>query len=311
MDEYQDTNPIQEKLIERLCRFGANLCVVGDDDQTIYQWRGSAVSNILSFTERQARRADGHAGRQLPLLAGDRRARPGCGRAQRPGPAAEEHGRGRAPDLRARRHARADLRLGRRRGGVDLRPDRAAARDPVHRLPGRAAARAVLVGLRGAVPVGVQGRGRAGRRAAAAVDPVRDQGAYPAVRRTRGTGLRRLLPVRPAGGPGGRRGGRVARAPMSAYSRASLEAALPILEEARNWQQGERWGTYNIQRTYLRFLEALEHPGGDGAVVRRRRRGHCAAASWSSTTSASSARRSPTSSRSTSSPRRRPSTTRS
>ena len=53
VDEYQDTNPIQEQLIERLCRFGANLCVVGDDDQTIYQWRGSAVSNILSFTERQ------------------------------------------------------------------------------------------------------------------------------------------------------------------------------------------------------------------------------------------------------------------
>jgi DNA helicase-2/ATP-dependent DNA helicase PcrA len=40
-------------------------------------------------------------------------------------------------------------------------------------------------------------------------------------------------------------------------SRASLAVALPILEEARNWQQGERWGTYNIQRTYLRFLEAL------------------------------------------------------
>ena len=54
VDEYQDTNPIQEKLIERLCRFGANLCVVGDDDQTIYQWRGSAVANILSFVERKA-----------------------------------------------------------------------------------------------------------------------------------------------------------------------------------------------------------------------------------------------------------------
>jgi DNA helicase-2/ATP-dependent DNA helicase PcrA len=53
VDEYQDTNPIQEKLIERLCRFGANLCVVGDDDQTIYQWRGSAVRNILDFTKRK------------------------------------------------------------------------------------------------------------------------------------------------------------------------------------------------------------------------------------------------------------------
>ncbi len=53
VDEYQDTNPVQEQLIERLCRFGANLCVVGDDDQTIYQWRGSAVSNILSFARRR------------------------------------------------------------------------------------------------------------------------------------------------------------------------------------------------------------------------------------------------------------------
>jgi DNA helicase II / ATP-dependent DNA helicase PcrA len=53
VDEYQDTNPVQEELIEKLCRFGANLCVVGDDDQTIYQWRGSAVSNILTFVERR------------------------------------------------------------------------------------------------------------------------------------------------------------------------------------------------------------------------------------------------------------------
>src|SRR6185437_12492499 len=53
VDEYQDTNPVQEELIEKLCRFGANLCVVGDDDQTIYQWRGSAVANILTFTTRQ------------------------------------------------------------------------------------------------------------------------------------------------------------------------------------------------------------------------------------------------------------------
>src|SRR5262249_3109125 len=52
VDEYQDTNPVQEHLIERLCQFGGNLCVVGDDDQTIYQWRGSAVSNILTFATR-------------------------------------------------------------------------------------------------------------------------------------------------------------------------------------------------------------------------------------------------------------------
>ncbi len=49
VDEYQDVNPLQERLISALVRFGANLCVVGDDDQTIYQWRGSEVRNILAF----------------------------------------------------------------------------------------------------------------------------------------------------------------------------------------------------------------------------------------------------------------------
>lgn len=54
VDEYQDVNPIQERLVERLVHYGANLCVVGDDDQTIYQWRGSEVSNIISFASRYA-----------------------------------------------------------------------------------------------------------------------------------------------------------------------------------------------------------------------------------------------------------------
>ncbi len=54
VDEYQDVNPIQEKLVARLVHFGANLCVVGDDDQTVYQWRGSEVSNILTFDRRYA-----------------------------------------------------------------------------------------------------------------------------------------------------------------------------------------------------------------------------------------------------------------
>jgi len=52
VDEYQDVNPLQERLVRGLIRFGANLCVVGDDDQTIYQWRGSAVANIVTFAQR-------------------------------------------------------------------------------------------------------------------------------------------------------------------------------------------------------------------------------------------------------------------
>jgi DNA helicase-2/ATP-dependent DNA helicase PcrA len=52
VDEYQDVNPLQEQLIRSLVRYGANLCVVGDDDQTIYQWRGSQVANIVTFAHR-------------------------------------------------------------------------------------------------------------------------------------------------------------------------------------------------------------------------------------------------------------------
>lgn len=52
VDEYQDVNPLQEALIKLLHSFGAQVCVVGDDDQTIYQWNGSDIGNILGFQER-------------------------------------------------------------------------------------------------------------------------------------------------------------------------------------------------------------------------------------------------------------------
>lgn len=52
VDEYQDVNPSQERLIELLAGPGVELCVVGDDDQAIYQWRGSDVNNIVEFAQR-------------------------------------------------------------------------------------------------------------------------------------------------------------------------------------------------------------------------------------------------------------------
>ena len=52
VDEYQDVNPVQEALVWSLHELGAHICVVGDDDQTIYQWRGSDVENILTFVQR-------------------------------------------------------------------------------------------------------------------------------------------------------------------------------------------------------------------------------------------------------------------
>jgi hypothetical protein len=53
VDEYQDINPAQERLIELLAQAPVQLCVVGDDDQAIYQWRGSDVANIVGFRSRR------------------------------------------------------------------------------------------------------------------------------------------------------------------------------------------------------------------------------------------------------------------
>ena len=52
VDEYQDVNPAQERLISLLAQDPVQLTVVADDDQSIYQWRGSDVGNMLGFRER-------------------------------------------------------------------------------------------------------------------------------------------------------------------------------------------------------------------------------------------------------------------
>lgn len=58
VDEYQDVNPAQERLIALLAAKPVELCVVGDDDQAIYQWRGSDVGNIIRFAERYSGAAE-------------------------------------------------------------------------------------------------------------------------------------------------------------------------------------------------------------------------------------------------------------
>ena len=52
VDEYQDTNYIQEQLLLKLTKTSRNLCVVGDEDQSLYRFRGATVRNILEFPQR-------------------------------------------------------------------------------------------------------------------------------------------------------------------------------------------------------------------------------------------------------------------
>jgi DNA helicase II / ATP-dependent DNA helicase PcrA len=52
VDEYQDTNSVQSRLIDLLAGNGSSIMAVGDDAQSIYSWRGADMANILSFPER-------------------------------------------------------------------------------------------------------------------------------------------------------------------------------------------------------------------------------------------------------------------
>ncbi|OGZ07196.1 MAG: hypothetical protein A2942_02380 [Candidatus Lloydbacteria bacterium RIFCSPLOWO2_01_FULL_50_20] len=51
VDEYQDTNEVQYRLVKLLSGKKKNICVVGDSDQNIYSWRGASIANILEFEE--------------------------------------------------------------------------------------------------------------------------------------------------------------------------------------------------------------------------------------------------------------------
>ena len=51
VDEYQDTNFIQSEWLKYLSKSNLNICCVGDDDQSIYSWRGAEIKNFLILTK--------------------------------------------------------------------------------------------------------------------------------------------------------------------------------------------------------------------------------------------------------------------
>ena len=67
VDEFQDTNPVQYRLVRLLAGAKRNVCVVGDDDQAIYRWRGADVAQHPRLRRGLPRHAGGEAGAELPL----------------------------------------------------------------------------------------------------------------------------------------------------------------------------------------------------------------------------------------------------
>jgi DNA helicase-2/ATP-dependent DNA helicase PcrA len=75
IDEYQDTNTIQERLFFRLARGHKNICAVGDDDQALYRFRGATVENFVDFPDR-CRMLLGSAPTEIPLETNYRSRKP-------------------------------------------------------------------------------------------------------------------------------------------------------------------------------------------------------------------------------------------
>ncbi|MCA2245655.1 ATP-dependent helicase [Mycobacterium sp. WUMAC-067] len=258
VDEYQDVNALQERLVAGLVQFGANLCVVGDDDQTIYQWRGSQVANIIDFAQR-------HYGVRKVTLAENFRSSKGIvelGRsvAERIPPA----------ERLAKTMVSAESQQWDRGDVLALTFDDEDAEaswicDRIENMRG--------------VPFsdepGSTARGLSWSDCAVLFRSVaKDAGPLVAELQQRGIpyivkGLNRLFDSPEIAAVVGlfrfmtRKIGvdelyELWHTANLIPDGARWPAAVAVLEEGREFDRGDRWGVYNIQRVYLDFLEALE-----------------------------------------------------
>jgi DNA helicase-2/ATP-dependent DNA helicase PcrA len=257
VDEYQDVNPLQERLVQGLIQFGANLCVVGDDDQTIYQWRGSEVSNIVTFKDR-------YAGVRQVTLAENFRSSEGV----------VEVGRSvaeRIPD--GHRLPKAMVRAGHQRWqrGDLIARDFEDAEEEAAWICGR------IELMRG---LAFQDTGEADSRGLDWSDfavlfrsVANDAGPVVEELRRRDIpyvvkGLNRLFDspeIQAVVGIFRYMAGLMTASDLHALwiaarlipEEADWRSSLLVLDEGRDFERGERWGVYNIQRLFLEFLDAL------------------------------------------------------
>jgi DNA helicase II / ATP-dependent DNA helicase PcrA len=256
VDEYQDVNPLQEAIIRRIQQLGANLCVVGDDDQTIYQWRGSEIGNILGF-------ADRYPGVRLVTLADNFRSSQGVVGSGR-----------RVAELN--NPSRLNKAMVATSHQTFERGDLLALDFPDPVAEARWIARRILA-VRGLPFVDDQDadpRGLTYSDCAILLRSVRNNGEVitqaldeagipyvvgglanlfdrPEVQAAVGIFLYMVRDLDEAGLR------QVWQAANLGLTHDDVTAGITVLNEGRTFEAGKRWGAYNIQRTYLRFLEAV------------------------------------------------------
>lgn len=258
VDEYQDVNALQERLIAGLTRFGANLCVVGDDDQTVYQWRGSQVSNIVTFEDR-------YTGVRQVTLADNFRSSKGVVELARSVaeriPSSErltkamvsaDNQQWERGDLLALTFDTPDLEVSwicdriEELRGVPFEDAPGSERRGISWSDFAVLYRSVA---RDADPLVAEMRKRGIPYVVKGLNRLFDSAEISAV-----VGIFRTMV-----------GELTYRDLRGLWEEADLlpapehwERAVAILEEGRDFDRGARWGVYNIQRVYLDFLEALE-----------------------------------------------------
>ncbi len=257
VDEFQDVNPLQERLIQSLHDLGAVVSIVGDDDQTIFQWRGSDINGILTFDDR-------YQDVYRVTLDENFRSSPGVvdvGRrvAQRNDPnRLDKH-------MVAAGHQTFD------RGDILA----LTFSDPIEEAEWIAAQIKELRGTPFLDAPNSAPRGLAWSDCAVLLRSVA-RSAEPIVDALKGAGIPHLL-----GGlnnlfeapeitatatlfeyvAGAAASTDVVDAWLTAdlgVPKPVLDNAIKVLDDARDFSKGERWGSYSIQRTFLSFLEAID-----------------------------------------------------